>query len=137
MEVHMSVDPTKLPPLAQSTVGDVEIVCCLSCCPTWFSRARTPKDPSSPPGFNPKLAPVAKAIVEEVHRARAESNASRRPSIIAAATGIVEEKGKVEEAKAGAVSTGVNSEAGAAPVIFISKIETAALSVLKAGRGAN
>ena len=134
----MSIDPSKLPPLAQSTIGDVEVVCCLSCCPvTWFTRARSPKGATSPSGFAPKLEPIAKAVLEEVHRARLESNASRRPSIVAAVTGIVEEKGKVEEAKAGAVSTGVNSEAGTAPVIFISKVDAVADSALKAGRGGN
>lgn len=84
-EVPMTVDPSKIPPLAQSTVRDVEIVCCLTCCPvTWFTRAKTPQ-PQSPAGFNPRLAPVAKAIAEEVHRQRADSTASRKGSIVAIA----------------------------------------------------
>lgn len=115
MEVTMSVDPSKLPPIAQSTVGDVEIVCCLSCCPlNWFTKAKTPQ-PQSPGGFNAKLEPVAKAIVEEVQRQRAASNATRRASLVAAATGIAEVK---ED-----------------PVV--AKVETIASVALKAGRGAN
>lgn len=111
----MSVDPSKLPPLAQSTVGDVEIVCCLSCCPlNWFTRAKTPQ-PQSPGGFNPKLEPVAKAIVEEVQRQRAASNASRRPSLVAAATGIADAKDEQ----------------------IAAKVETIASVAIKAGRGAN
>jgi hypothetical protein len=132
----MSVDPTKLPPLAQSTVGDVEIVCCLSCCPTWFGRSRTPKDPSSPPGFNPKLAPVAKAIVEEVHRQRVESNASRRPSVLAVATGIVEEKKETEHATHEKGPTTAEVIGGLASVALV--IGAAAMKPeLKTGRGTN
>jgi hypothetical protein len=107
----MTIDPSKVPPLAHSQVGDVEIVCCLSCCPiNWFTRSRTPKEPSSPKGFEPKLAPIAHAIVEEVHRSRASSIASRRPSLANvenSAVGIVEEKKEEVEAKTKAAAEAV------------------------------
>ena len=97
--------PDTIPPLVHSEVGPVDIVCCISCCPVnWFTRAKTPQI-QSPAGFNPKLEPVARAIVEEVHRARAESNASRRPSLVAAVTGVVEDKKDPVVAKTEAVAT--------------------------------
>jgi len=66
---------TEIPSVtATAQARDIEITCCLNCCPTWWTRARTPKEPTSPPGFadKPHLKPLAEAIVKEVHKQREE-----------------------------------------------------------------
>lgn len=100
--------PQTIPPLAQSTVGDVEIVCCLSCCPVqWFTRAKTPMGASSSPkgGFEPTIA-AAKNVVEI--KAKGESAPSRRPSLVAQVTAVAESK-EDTVAKAAAVAAEIIS----------------------------
>lgn len=58
---------TQIHASAETQIGDVSCVCCQSwsCCPTWWSRARSPKGSASPGHFEAKISKVATKTITE------------------------------------------------------------------------